>query len=123
MPVAGAVATGFLAALHGYITVLEMFMWTKVKANGRNAFGLSKDFAEKTSVLAANQGLYNGLLGAGLAWAAVHPNAEFARQLRLFFVGCVCVAGSYGGYSSSRKIFMVQGLPAFISFAAVYLNL
>lgn len=123
MPVIGTVATGLMAGLHGYIMVLEMFMWTKIKPNGKNSFGLNKDFAEKTAVLAANQGLYNGILAAGLAWATQHPNPDFARQLRLFFLGSVCVAGAYGGYSSSKRIFIIQGIPAIISVAVVLLGL
>lgn len=102
--------TLLISAQHVYILTLEMFFWTKPR--GRKAFQLTADYAEKTKTLAANQGLYNGFLAAGLAWGALHPVAEFAYQLRVFFLGCVVVAGTYGGATVGRKILLIQGLPA-----------
>ncbi|KAH7075188.1 hypothetical protein FB567DRAFT_185408 [Paraphoma chrysanthemicola] len=106
-----------LAALHIYIMVLEMFLWTSPA--GLKAFALKPDFAAKTKNLAANQGLYNGFLAAGLLWSLVHPSAEFAPQIARFFSGCVLVAGVYGGATANTKIFFVQALPGALCLAAV----
>jgi len=102
-----------VALEHIYILVLEMFLWTKPR--GRKSVGLTPERAEATKVMAANQGLYNGFLAAGLLWALVHPDAGVAYQLKLFFIGCVLVAGLYGGATASRKIFVIQALPAAIA--------
>lgn len=110
------VLVALVAALHVYILVLEMFLWTTPR--GRRAFGLSADFAEATKVLAANQGLYNGFLAAGLVWGLLR--ADTATQL--FFLACVLVAGLYGAATASRKILFVQAVPAAISMAAVLLS-
>ncbi len=111
----------FLVALvaleHVYILVLEMFLWTGPR--GRKAFGLSAERAEATRVMAANQGLYNGFLAAGLIWSLFHPDPLVALQLKLFFLGCVLVAGLYGGATASRKIFVIQALPAGLALIAV----
>ena len=80
---------------------------------------MSAEMAEKTKVLAANQGLYNGFLVAGLCWSLIHPDTLFAYQLKLFFLGCVLVAGIYGGATASRKIFVIQALPAALALLAV----
>lgn len=104
-----SLAAAALAALHGYIAVLEIFLWTKPA--GRRAFNLKPEFAQQTRVLAANQGLYNVFLAAGLAWSLVHPDAAMAQQLRVFFAGCVASAGVFGAVTSSRKILWVQGVP------------
>lgn len=90
-----------------------MFMWTKPL--GLKTFRLTKEFAEQSKTLAANQGLYNGFLAAGLLWAFFHPNPEFAQQLRLFFLGCVIVAGVYGAATASKKILYIQALPAILT--------
>jgi putative membrane protein len=87
-----------------------MFMWTKPL--GLKAFGLKPEFAEQSKVLAANQGLYNGFLAAGLIWAFFHPNPEIAQQLRLFFLSCVAIAGVYGAATASKKILYIQAMPA-----------
>ncbi|KZL84765.1 integral membrane protein [Colletotrichum incanum] len=113
----GATATGLMAGLHGYILVLEMFLWTSPR--GRKAFKLTADFAEKTKTLAANQGLYNGFLAAGLVWGLAHPVPEFARQIRLFFLGCIVAAGAYGGATANPRIFFIQAIPALASIGAV----
>ena len=115
-----ALATLFVALIaleHVYILILEMFLWTTPK--GLRAFGMTPAQAEATKVLAANQGLYNGFLAAGLLWSLVHPDAAVAFQLKLFFLGAVVVAGLYGGATASRKIFVIQALPAAIALAAV----
>ncbi|NNK27145.1 MAG: DUF1304 domain-containing protein [Flavobacteriaceae bacterium] len=103
---------------HFYFLVLEMFLWTKPK--GIKTFGLkSQGFAEETKVLAANQGLYNGFLAAGLILSLVMDNQIF----KLFLLGCVVIAGIYGAYSTKKvRLFYVQGLPAIIAFIIVLLN-
>lgn len=113
------VLVALVALEHIYILVLEMFLWTKPR--GRKAFGLSPERAQATKVMAANQGLYNGFLAAGLLWALVQPDPGFAFQLKLFFVGCVLVAGLYGGATASRKIFVIQALPAVIALIFVWI--
>jgi len=102
-----------VALLHVYFLVLEMFLWTKPL--GMKVFRNTPEKAEITRVLAANQGLYNGFLAAGLLWAAYAGKADVA----LFFLGCVVVAALYGAYSVSKRIFYVQGVPALAAIAAV----
>jgi len=98
-----------VAFLHIYFMILEMFMWTKPK--GFKTFGLTKEFAEESKVLAANQGLYNGFLAAGLIWSILSKNTEFA----IFFLACVVIAGIYGAYSTKKiKLFYIQSIPAII---------
>lgn len=121
MALLGAIATGLMAVLHVYILVLEMFLWTTPR--GRKAFRLTADFAEKSKALAANQGLYNGFLAAGLAWGLVHPVAEFATQIRLFFLTCIVVAGVYGGLTANTRILYIQALPAAASVVIVVLGI
>ncbi|KAG6014936.1 hypothetical protein E4U43_005998 [Claviceps pusilla] len=115
------VASALLAFLHLYIMVLEMFLWTTPR--GRKAFRLTAEFAEQTKVMAANQGLYNGILAAGLVWGLVHPVAGFARQIRAFFCLAVVVAGLYGGATSSRKIWTVQMTPGLVALGLVFLDI
>ncbi|MGZ3745000.1 MAG: DUF1304 domain-containing protein [Pseudobdellovibrionaceae bacterium] len=98
------------ACLHIYFLILEMFLWTKPR--GLKIFGLSLEQAKSSAVLAANQGLYNGFLAAGLMWSLIHPSTEISTQLKFFFLTCVAVAGLYGGYTVSKKIAIVQALPA-----------
>ena len=109
--------TALVALLHLYFLVLEMFLWTKPK--GRRVFGLSSEQAEQTRVLAANQGLYNGFLAAGLIWG-IWLGAQ-GEAIRLFFLICVLIAGIYGGFTANRKIFFVQALPAALGIAATLL--
>lgn len=101
----------FVALEHLYFLVLEMFLWTKPK--GIKTFGLkSKTFAEETKVLAANQGLYNGFLAAGLIYSVLQDNIKFS----VFFLICVTIAGIYGSYSTKKiKLFYVQSIPAIIA--------
>ena len=108
-----------VALEHVYILVLEMFLWTKPA--GLKAFGMKPQQAEATRVLAANQGLYNGFLALGLFWALSHPSPDFAFQLKLFFLGCVFVAGLYGSVTASRKILYIQALPAVLALIMVLL--
>ncbi|KAL3424187.1 hypothetical protein PVAG01_03469 [Phlyctema vagabunda] len=107
----------FVATLHLYILILEMFLWTSPR--GLKAFNLKADFAQKSKVMAANQGLYNGFLVGGLAWGLVHPVADFGIQIKLFFLSCIAVAGIFGAATSSVKIFFVQTVPATASIIAV----
>jgi putative membrane protein len=106
-----------VALLHVYILVLEMFLWTK--PHGRRVFRLSPEHAAITRVLAANQGLYNGFLAAGLFWGLWLGPA--GAPVQLFFLLCVAAAGIFGGLTASRRIMLVQGLPAIV--AAVLLIL
>ena len=108
---------GLVAAIHIYILVLEMFLWDT--PYGRRVFGNSAEFATASKVLAANQGLYNGFLAAGLIWGLSLGTAGHALQL--FFLGCVIVAGVYGAISVGVKILFVQALPAALAAAAVLL--
>ena len=104
------ILVGLVAFLHIYFLVLEMFLWTKPR--GLQIFGNSLEQAQATAVLAANQGLYNGFLAAGLVWGLLHANREFAFQIKIFFLSCVIVAGIYGAYCVGRKILFIQALPA-----------
>jgi putative membrane protein len=117
----GLILTALIAALHLYILVLEMFLWESPRA--RRVFGTTPDFARATRVLAANQGLYNGFLAAGLIWALVAGLAEAGRAPALFFLACVLVAGLYGAATASRRILFVQALPAALALGAVLLRL
>ncbi|KAM0440050.1 hypothetical protein ACHAPT_001153 [Fusarium lateritium] len=121
MGIIGTTATGLIGTLHVYILVLEMFLWTGPR--GRKTFRLTKEFAEQTKGMAANQGLYNGFLSAGLFWSLLHPNPEFATQLRVFFLGCVVVAGGFGGMTANKRILYVQMTPAAVSLGLVLLGL
>ena len=112
------VLVALVALLHVYILVLEMFLWETPR--GRKAFGLTPEFAAQTKVLAANQGLYNGFLAAGLFWGLSMGTA--GRAVQLFFLGCVIVAGIYGAATANRKILFIQALPAAIAMAAVLLT-
>lgn len=119
MTVLANILVALVALEHLYILVLEMFLWTKPR--GMKAFGMKPAQAEATKVMAANQGLYNGFLAAGLIWSLVHPVDQFAFQLKLFFLGCVLVAGLYGGMTASRKIIYIQAMPALIALIIVFL--
>jgi putative membrane protein len=110
------VLVGLVAAIHVYILILEMFLWNT--ARGRRVFGTTPEFAAESKTLAANQGLYNGFLAAGLIWGLSMGPA--GRPVQLFFLGCVVVAGLYGGFTASRKILFVQALPAAVAMAVVY---
>lgn len=106
-----------VALLHLYFLVLEMFLWTRPL--GLKTFRNTPEKAQATRVLAANQGLYNGFLAAGLLWGAFHPAPEVGRQVQLFFLACVVVAGLYGAATVSRRIFFLQALPALAALVLV----
>jgi len=108
-----------VAILHVFFLILEMFLWDKPL--GLKVFRNTPDKAEITKVLAANQGLYNGFLAAGLIWGLVHGNPAFAFQIKAFFLLCVIVAGAYGAATVSSRILMVQALPAAIALVALFL--
>jgi len=103
---------------HFYFLILEMFLWTKPK--GIKTFGLkSKEFAEETKVLAANQGLYNGFLSAGLIWSMITQDTSVS----VFFLSCVIIAGIYGAYSTKKiRLFYIQSLPAIFALIVSLLN-
>lgn len=98
---------------HVYFLYLEMFLWTKPK--GLKVFKQSLEKAQASQVLAANQGLYNGFLAVGLLWGMLHPNPLIGRQIQLFFLSCVVVAGAFGGATVGVRLFFVQAVPAMIA--------
>lgn len=110
------IAVALVALLHLYFLVLEMFLWDK--PFGLKAFGLTPERAAASKALAANQGLYNGFLAAGLVWGLSLGAA--GRQIEIFLLGCVIVAGIFGAFTASRKIFWVQGLPGIVALALVF---
>ena len=103
-----------IALMHMWFLILEMLLWDK--PTGLRAFGISREYAAQTKVLAANQGLYNGFLAAGLIWGLLLGGAEGAH-VKLFFLTCVLVAGLFGGLTATRKVLWIQGLPAAIGIA------
>ncbi len=105
-----------IAILHCYILVLQMALWTKPA--GRRAFRLSPEFAQSTKVLAANQGLYNGFLAAGLFWSLMQ--GEESRAIAIFFLGCIFIAGIFGGATANKKILFIQAIPAALALIAVF---
>jgi putative membrane protein len=111
--VVAAFLVGLVAALHLWFLVLEMFLWTLPA--GRRVFGTDPDFAQRTKSLAANQGLYNGFLVAGLVWGMVADKSD----VQLFFLACVVVAGVFGAATVNRRILLVQAVPGVVAFAAV----
>ncbi|WP_332741002.1 DUF1304 domain-containing protein [Hydrogenophaga sp.] len=112
------IVVALVALLHLYFLVLEMFLWDKPA--GLKAFGQTPASAAATKVLAANQGLYNGFLAAGLLWGLWLGPAGFG--VKVFFLLCVLVAGLYGAATASRKILFVQALPAAVGLVLVYLS-
>lgn len=108
MTLAFQIIVALVALEHIYILWFEMFAWT---TRGPKVFrSLPKELFPQTKVLAANQGLYNGLLAAGLIWSLLIEDAQWAENIGAFFLGCVLVAALYGGYSASRKIWIIQGV-------------
>ena len=118
MTTASQILTGMVALLHLYILVLEMFLWAT--PFGARAFKRTVQQQRDAKVLAANQGLYNGFLAAGLAWA-VFAGPPFGHALKLFFLGCVVVAGVYGAATASPKILLFQALPGALALTATLL--
>jgi putative membrane protein len=118
MSTAADIVVGLVALLHMYFLVLEMFLWDKPA--GLRAFGQTLEAAQASKVLAANQGLYNGFLAAGLAWGLSLGSA--GTSVKVFFLCCVLVAGLYGAVTASRKILFVQALPAAVGLVLVLLS-
>ena len=113
------ILTAFVVLIHIYIVWLEMFAWT---TRGRKVFKtFPKELFEPTKALAANQGLYNGFLAAGLIWSFFIADPVWQVNIRFFFLGCVAVAGIYGAWTADKKILMVQTLPAVAAILAVIL--
>ena len=115
MTILANVLVAFVALLHLLFLVLEMFLWTK--PFGRKTFGLTKELAEASAKLAANQGLYNGFLAGGLIWGA----AANLFEVKVFFLVCVIVAGVFGAFTAKRSILFVQAVPGALALAAVML--
>jgi len=111
---------GLVAMEHLYFLYLEMFLWTKPK--GMKVFGHSLEHAAITRVLAANQGLYNGFLAAGLVWGLLHPEKSVGMQIQLFFLTCIIIAAIYGGLTAKRSILFIQGLPALLAMLLLGVN-
>lgn len=111
------IAVAFVALLHVLFLILEMFLWTK--PTGRRIFGLSAEMAKSTAALAANQGLYNGFLAAGLIWGIILGVAGF--HIKIFFLGCVIVAGLFGGFTVKKSILWIQALPGACALVLVLL--
>ena len=119
MPLLAQVLVALVALLHLYILWLEMFAWT---TRGPQTFrSLRPELFEPTKVLAANQGLYNGFLAAGLLWALLIADPAWQRNVASFFLGCVAVAGIYGAATAGGRILLVQTVPALLALAAVWL--
>lgn len=114
------VLVALVAILHIYFLILEMFLWTK--PIGLKTFGNSRERANAMAVLAANQGLYNGFLAAGLLWGLFQAVPAFAFQIKVFFLICVVIAGVYGAYSVSRRILFVQAAPAALALLCLWLS-
>lgn len=108
---------GFVAFLHLYFLYFEMFAWT---TKGRKVFrNFPPELFEPTKPMAANQGLYNGFLAAGLIWTYFISDSNWSDNIALFFLGCVAVAGIYGAFTVTKKIFFIQALPALITIALI----
>ncbi|MFE2037121.1 DUF1304 domain-containing protein [Streptomyces scopuliridis] len=116
MQTAANVLVGLVAAFHVYVMVLEMLLWERKP--GRELSGFDADMARATAPLAANQGLYNGFLAAGLIWGLIAADPTGYR-VQVFFLICVVVAGAYGGATANRRILFVQALPGAVTLAAV----
>ncbi len=120
MIVIANVLVALVAMLHVYFLILEMFLWTKPL--GLKTFGNTQERADAMAVLAANQGLYNGFLAAGLFWGLFHPQPSVAFQIKVFFLLCVIIAGAYGAHSVSRRILFVQAAPAALALIFLWLT-
>lgn len=118
MVIIANIVVALVALLHVYFLVLEMFMWDKPL--GLKTFRMTPEKAAITKVLAANQGLYNGFLAAGLLWGL--SLGEAGASIKLFFLGCVIVAGLYGATTVGRKILFIQAAPAAIGLLLVLLS-
>lgn len=117
MSILTTVAVSIVILLHILFMVLEMFLWNT--PSGRKTFGLSEDFAKQSTTLAANQGLYNGFLAAGLLWGLISTGGYDAL---IFFLSCIIIAGLFGAITANRSILFIQALPAAIALALLILN-
>jgi putative membrane protein len=115
--IAANIVVGLIALLHVYILILEMFLWDKPA--GLRAFGLTKEAAVSSKVLAANQGLYNGFLAAGLFWGL--SLGTDGTSVKVFFLACILIAGLYGAATANKKILFIQAIPAAIALVLVLL--
>jgi len=114
------VLIGLIAFVHLYILWFEMFAW---ESRGPKVFKtFPKDLFPKTKALAANQGLYNGFLAAGLIWSLIIKNEIWSENVSIFFLSCVAIAGAYGALTAEKKIFFVQSVPALIALALLILS-
>jgi putative membrane protein len=113
----GTALVGLVAAIHVAIVLAEMLFWETPRV--RRAFGMSEELAARTRVLAANQGLYNGFLVAGLLWALILGLPRQGASVAIFFLACVLVAGLFGAATASRRILWVQAFPAALALGAV----
>ena len=120
MRLVAAILIVLVAALHAYFLVLEMFLWRT--PFGRRTFKTTPEFAESSAVLAANQGLYNGFLAAGLVWALLSYGVVSGRAILTFFLVCIVVAGVYGGWTVGRRILFVQAIPAAVAAPLLWLS-
>jgi len=120
MEIIATILTALVATVHIYILWMEMFAW---ETAGKKSFGksLPAELFKPTKGLAANQGLYNGFLAAGLIWTFLIQDHQWSMNIRLFFLGCVAVAGIFGAITASKKIFIVQALPAILAIIFVCL--
>ena len=109
-----------VALEHLWFLVLEMFLWTR--PIGLRTFRNSAEIARQSAALAANQGLYNGFLAAGLLWGTFHPHPAVGLQIKVFFLGCVVVAGVFGAVTVSRRILYIQALPALVALGLAWIS-
>jgi putative membrane protein len=107
-----------IAILHIWFSVLEIFFWTKPL--GLKVFKMSQEFANQSASLAANQGVYNGFLSAGLLWGLLSNDPLQAFHVKIFFLSCVIIAGTYAGLTVNKRIFFIQALPAIIIFILLF---
>ncbi|MGA9213434.1 DUF1304 domain-containing protein [Kaistella sp.] len=121
MEILSKILIGIVALEHLYILYMEMFAWETL---GKKTFkgSLKDELFKPTKSLAANQGLYNGFLSAGLIWSLLISNEIWEKNVSLFFLGCVIVAGIYGAITASKKIFFVQALPAILALVVLLLK-
>jgi len=120
MQLASQILVALVALEHALFLVMEMFLWTTPRI--RATFGTTADFAQGSKTLAANQGLYNGFLAAGLAWGLLYPDPTVSRNILIFFTVCVIVAGVFGGCTVKLSILFVQAWPALLALVAVLLR-
>tara|TARA_R100000935_G_scaffold13736_5_gene27626 strand:+ start:48828 stop:49187 length:360 start_codon:yes stop_codon:yes gene_type:complete len=119
MSLAAHILIGVIAFLHLYFLYFEMFAWT---TKGPKVFrGFPKDLFPKTKAMAANQGLYNGFLAAGLIWTFFIENLAWQQNVAVFFLSCVAIAGIYGAFSVSKKILFIQSIPAIVTLVLLHL--